>query len=379
MRAFILGGLLIGSGAALVAACGDDSTGAGGSGAGSNVTASTSPSATNTGSTSTGASNCTELTVTGVARVGVDTDNGVAFYQLTLGTALGGAGDDNGALQIYDIAATTGTIDLAAGDNANYKACPQCVLLFEDTDPDTGASTKSYFQTKGTLELGNTTVPALTGSLKDVTLVEVTIAPPPDFTSTPVAGGACYHITDAEFAFEEAPAAWTCDPALYGDKVACDCQDCGVVDADCADTTLVVDGCLEGQTTCNADGKTCAGVPTAWTCDAAKYNGGAGNGCDCNCGTPDPDCALTGEVLAGCAASEQCSDAGTCYPMGWTCPGTYYGDTDCDCGCGVKDSDCADLLIASCDYCDDTGSCAPTGDDCMTDSAINATNNAVCN
>lgn len=61
-------------------------------------------------------------------------------------------------------------------------------------------------------------------------------------------------------------------------------------------------------------------------------------------------------------------------PAGWTCDAMYYGDGPCDCGCGVQDSDCADLLVATCEYCDDTGSC--NTDTCP--GTINATNNAVC-
>ena len=31
-------------------------------------------------------------------------------------------------------------------------------------------------------------------------------------------------------------------------------------------------------------------VPNAWYCSPALYNAGPEDGCDCNCGAPDPDC-----------------------------------------------------------------------------------------
>lgn len=31
-------------------------------------------------------------------------------------------------------------------------------------------------------------------------------------------------------------------------------------------------------------------VPEAWHCSPSLYNAGAADGCDCNCGAPDPDC-----------------------------------------------------------------------------------------
>jgi hypothetical protein len=306
--------------------------------------------------------------VTKAARTTYDATNGAAIYTLTLGTMIGGALEDKGSLQFYDLT-TTGTVDLSAGDQSNYSTCTTCVLVFEDIDPMAGA-TKTYYQKSGTVTLGATTPPAITGSITDLTLIEVTIDST-DYTSTPVDGGGCYHLATGAFAFDVAPATWTCDEGQYADHAACDCADCGVVDPDCADSSNTIAGCETGQTCPTA--KKCEGVPTAWTCPAAKYNGGAGNGCDCGCGAPDPDCDLMGEVVAGCMAGETCA-AGACIPAGWTCDPTYYGDMICDCGCGVKDVDCADLLVATCEFCDDMGSCNTA----TCPGTINPTNNAAC-
>ncbi len=35
-------------------------------------------------------------------------------------------------------------------------------------------------------------------------------------------------------------------------------------------------------------------VPLAWTCGPMFYAGGRADGCDCDCGAPDPDCGLPG-------------------------------------------------------------------------------------
>lgn len=38
-------------------------------------------------------------------------------------------------------------------------------------------------------------------------------------------------------------------------------------------------------------------VPDAWFCSPALYNAGPQDGCDCNCGAKDPDCARKGRAL----------------------------------------------------------------------------------
>ena len=56
-------------------------------------------------------------------------------------------------------------------------------------------------------------------------------------------------------------------------------------------------------------------VPNTWFCGPMYYNGGPDDGCDCNCGAPDPDCQRAG-AQAWCYAAgqthavDQCSDCG---------------------------------------------------------------------
>lgn len=55
-----------------------------------------------------------------------------------------------------------------------------------------------------------------------------------------------------------------------------------------------------------------------WTCNPSYYN--ANDGCDCNCGIPDPDCATPGPVFnCGNAVAPYCNANGTC---GDWCNGT---------------------------------------------------------
>ncbi|MCP4504358.1 MAG: trypsin-like peptidase domain-containing protein [Deltaproteobacteria bacterium] len=145
-------------------------------------------------------------------------------------------------------------------------------------------------------------------------------------------------------ASSEAPASWTCDASFYGTNDGCDCA-CGAVDPDCADTTQSVFNCDPGVT-CNAAGGCDSG--TTWTCDPAKYD--ASDGCDCGCGTLDPDCLKEEQAVLGCAADEVCSSAGTCsaasepeMPSQWSCAASFFAAGDgCNCNCGAYDPDCDD-------------------------------------
>jgi hypothetical protein len=55
----------------------------------------------------------------------------------------------------------------------------------------------------------------------------------------------------------------------------------------CATTTAPRPGSCPAHTFRSSAG-TC--VPEAWYCSPALYNAGPEDGCDCNCGAPDPDC-----------------------------------------------------------------------------------------
>lgn len=110
-------------------------------------------------------------------------------------------------------------------------------------------------------------------------------------------------------------------------------------------------------------------APDGWVCPRGWF--GSGDGCDCGCGVLDDDCADStigscesngcpnaddgdvpnpGDPVA-CIAGDIDSDGGTPGggPTGWTCNAGWYGNGDgCDCGCGIVDEDCADETVDSC-------------------------------
>ncbi|MBI2898174.1 MAG: hypothetical protein HYY06_31785 [Deltaproteobacteria bacterium] len=175
------------------------------------------------------------------------------------------------------------------------------------------------------------------------------------------AGGRC---ADAG---SDVPDAWTCSDDYYDAGDGCDCG-CGARDPDCEVEGQSLYGCGPDQT-CDADGACVSegegDVPDEWTCADSYWD--AGDGCDCNCGAPDPDCDVEGQSLYGCNADQTCGDDGRCHsgaPAGWTCNDGYYDAGDgCDCNCGARDPDCDALgqELYGCsagETCDWDGSCA---------------------
>jgi hypothetical protein len=301
------------------------------------------------------------------------------------GVILGGSAPDRGTIDFWSLT-LSGTQDLGSATSADYGSCTTCLVVSVDMDSKGGAA-KRFFQAGGTVDLGASRLPAIAGKVTDATLVEVTIDETAG-TATRIPGGECLHISSATFAFEPAPIGWTCELGKYADKLACDCDACGVPDPDCAIMPpLPVRGCGPGQA-CATDAKTCEGTVQGWTCAQSKYNENHGapmpaGTCDCDCGIPDPDCVDPMAVLVGCTNSAPaCNVHGHCVPAAWTCGPNFYGDAGtstggCDCGCGVQDIDCPDLDKTACDYCDDLGSCdTSTCSDPV--STIDPTNNAVC-
>ncbi|MDW8361209.1 MAG: serine protease [Myxococcales bacterium] len=104
----------------------------------------------------------------------------------------------------------------------------------------------------------------------------------------------------------------------------------------------------EDESSCPADcaGGASSGPPSGWTCPAGWYD--AREGCDCGCGVRDPDCDVPGQRVYGCTEGQSCDASGRCTdaPAGggvWLCSPEYYGTSDgCDCECGTRDPDCDD-------------------------------------
>ena len=161
------------------------------------------------------------------------------------------------------------------------------------------------------------------------------------------------------------PAGWTCDDTWYGADDGCDCG-CGVLDTDCADSSLL--SCdtlncptgetplLENNATCTApvcgDGTNAGTILQSDVEECDDGNTMSGDGCSANC---------TVEEGYACPAL-----GGACsmLPAGWTCSPNYYGTDDgCDCGCGAPDADCpmpTDLDSCEFDWCEDPATADPT-------------------
>ncbi len=160
---------------------------------------------------------------------------------------------------------------------------------------------------------------------------------------------------------EPIPAEWTCSRSSYADGDRCHC-DCGVPDPDCADPRNDLSGCAPGGI-CQEDGTCTITLPDEWECRRRFY--GTGDGCDCDCGAYDPDCADPGQQVYGCLAGSACLEDGTCeqpVPAGWVCGwSTYAAGDECDCNCGLYDPDCdVSSRVRNCgsgQVCSDDGSC----------------------
>ncbi len=211
-----------------------------------------------------------------------------------------------------------GTFDLAAGNQNNYATCAACVHMLTVDSAGTTVE-KHYFQSGGTLVLtaDPTTSQHLTGTITDLTLVEVTIDSANSYTSTPVAGGACVSLGTMTLNAGPTPASWTCTEAQYGDGATCDCA-CGAHDPDCDDSGVTANaGCAAAQVcdshdkcigTCqvNAPVQTCTtgtcGYSTAtqdvcYSADDADLIGATAIGA--TCGADPLFCAVTNSVATG--------------------------------------------------------------------------------
>jgi hypothetical protein len=106
------------------------------------------------------------------------------------------------------------------------------------------------------------------------------------------------------------------------------------------------------------DGGQC--VPIDWGCDSAYY--AANDGCDCDCGTYDPDCDDPGAEILNCDVGQTCGPnsecVGGCEPE---CEGKVCGDDGCGSNCGT----CAPGVICVDGQCPCTPDCA--GKECGDD------------
>jgi hypothetical protein len=179
-------------------------------------------------------------------------------------------------------------------------------------------------------------------------------------------GPATFPDSGGDVIFDPGPAPddWTCATAIWNDGY-CDCG-CGVTDSDCVGQSCTELGCIaQGCEACYTDEhawKPCAQPldPTAWTCDVAEQNDLL---CDCGCTVPDDACRGSGCSEPSCwrgACDIRHGTDGSAIspsrpPLGWTCPSAAWGGGNgCDCGCGTTDPDCQSAFTCTSPLCNDT-------------------------
>lgn len=175
------------------------------------------------------------------------------------------------------------------------------------------------------------------------------------------------------------PDQWTCDPNLYATHDgSCNCE-CGVWDPNCynfnsSNPLICNNGTTLSNSTsyvsyCDFDTVTCSeveifvinNVPQGWDCNPTLFNNS--NGCDCGCGSWDPDCDIIGSDLYCNQINlnrllapdylTQCSNTSfVCIediPTNWTCMDYQYNQTGiCHCGCGQWDPACENATNIAC-------------------------------
>ncbi len=250
-----VGFLLVFGGAAVgLAACDDTTDGTGGASSSSGSTTAMSSSGTkmSSGVTTSNSSSSgmmmatcgttTELTATTVTTANADGSAGI--YRVATTPQIGDAmATDQLSIEIYGAlfdqafdGEVPGTYDLAAPGDDNYQTCSRCIMMRGDLLTMNG---KAYFQKSGsiTIEASSDTVNGtLNATVTDLTLIEVEVDP--DFYTTPVANGECFHIASITAAATPPvlPGAWLCPADTYADG-DCNCG-CGAPDSDCIDASI---------------------------------------------------------------------------------------------------------------------------------------------
>lgn len=189
-------------------------------------------------------------------------------------TGVGGGSALDYQIQIYGgvESSLSGTFDLSMGKQANFSSCAICVMAFsKDTDTN-GNPARAFFQKSGSIMLSQDPLASshLMGTISNLELQEVTIDWPTathqgDYTSTPVANGACGSVASQQLDHDGVPNAYTCTHTGWLDGTSCDCN-CGAEDPDCYSGSNAIPACTTGQI-CKASA--CVTGPTNDTCAAA--------------------------------------------------------------------------------------------------------------
>ena len=266
-----------------------------------------------------GGAGCTVITVTG------DLQGGVELHIYLADQITPDLGDKAAALvdtlQLEMFSGSPGSFDLAStGLNDNYSTCEQCVRLFEDIPGDGTSAGRQYFQAMGTIDIDVTSNPlngALTATLTDVTLVEVTVDPDDSFKSTLVEGGECV-IIGGVVTLTTPPPKMLCagDCGTYNGGTSCNCDEKCFEAGDCCPDICEVGVCdvvlsTECGMVCVPDctGKVCGND----ACEGSCGDCGAGEICDAGgqC-VPGPTCTeidITADLAVGGSGNIFSTDA----------------------------------------------------------------------
>ncbi|MCB9586970.1 MAG: hypothetical protein H6718_16345, partial [Polyangiaceae bacterium] len=209
-----------------------------------------------TGGTGGATPTCTPVTVTGFVQYA----GNKAFA--TLQPNVAGADPDILSVEFYG--ASAGTTDLSVSPDDNFETCERCLRGTEDITQTT--SGREYFQSAGSMNL--LSADGSVGSFTNVTLVEVTIDPV-TFRSTPVSGGQCLTIQQANWSWSctdggtEFSGANACGNCINNASVGCCSAESDACDANAECVALVscVNGCSDQTCTDNCGTAHPSGIP----------------------------------------------------------------------------------------------------------------------
>lgn len=100
-------------------------------------------------------------------------------------------------------------------------------------------------------------------------------------------------------------------------------------------------------------------APLNPACSGIVSSSVSSGGCELPC-FDGSECLFTTDICNGSDDCDDQSDERGCGSASqWTCSPNYYGSGDgCDCGCGTRDPDCRSANAEDCGFCNGDGSCA---------------------
>ncbi len=252
-------------------------------------------------------SGCTPLSPDDLEPLVFDGQDDVSTsYSLPLKTRIGVPAADYLVLQFINynerIDAGAGTFALDEAPNDNFGTCPECIAIWVDQASPNLPPGKFLFQSSGSIRLDlDPRTRRLVGRLEGVVFREIAVDEM-TLSSTFVEGGDCVELTaPLDFDFRYVPPEWTCPAASYFTADGCDCN-CGTADPDC-------DGPLGAEPiTVSADcaaEQACIYGECLDTCDALAKRGCDG-GVLCTLQVPEDVCLPGADGIDAAAIGQDC-------------------------------------------------------------------------